>query len=170
MTVTPQERLDRWLEQVYAMEKEAEILLDMQAERLRHYPLLRQRVIDHLGETQVQAEKVRACIERRGGSAPAVKGMLGGLMGMMHAGGSALAADEVVKSSALSYAFEHLEIAAYQALMLAAEAAGDAQTRDVCAEILAQEQAMAAWLDAHMEGTVLDFLQREQIDPETAKR
>ena len=170
MTVTPQERLDRWLEQVYAMEKEAEILLDMQAERLRHYPLLRQRVIDHLGETQVQAEKVRACLERRGQSAPAVKGMLGGLMGMMHAGSTALASDEVVKASALSYAFEHLEIAAYQALRLAAEAAGDPQTRDVCTDILAQEQAMALWLGEHMEGTALDFLRREQTDPDAAKR
>lgn len=170
MTVTAQERLDRWLEQAYTMEKEAETLLDRQADRLEHYPLLRQRVVDHLDETRAQAEQLRTCLERRGRSTSTVQGMLGGLMGMVHAGGSALASDEVIKASVLGYAFEHMEIAAYQALILAAEAAGDAQTQAACTRILAQEQAIAAWLGTHLEGTVLQFLQCEQTEPEQANR
>ena len=58
--------------------------------------------------------------------------------------------DEVVKGAMSGYVFENLEIASYTVLIATAKAAGDAETRKICEQILLQEQAMADWLKAHL--------------------
>src|SRR3546814_12860689 len=75
------------------------------------------------------------------------------LAGRLTAFGQAMSglfvSDEVVKGSMASYTFEHMEISAYRSLIAAAEAVGDQQTKQVCQEILAEEEAMASWLGDH---------------------
>lgn len=170
MTETPQERLLKWLSDAYAMEKEAETMLSAQAKRIEHYPELRQRIEQHVDETRGQAEAVQGCIERLGGSLPAVKGAAASFMASVHAMGNAMMDDEVIKGSLLSYAFEHLEISVYRTLILAAQEAGDETTRAVCERILTQEQAMADWLATHLEPTVRQFIARKGSEDGTAKR
>jgi ferritin-like metal-binding protein YciE len=166
---TRNERLLQWLSDAHSMEKEAETMLKAQASRIENYPDLRQRIERHVEETQDQARRLEACIERLGGSRSAVKDTFGSLMATMHAAGNSMMSDEVVKGSGLSYAFEHLEIATYRALVVAARAAGDEQTAQVCEGILAEEQAMADWLEQHLDQTTLAFLQRDEADVQ-AKR
>lgn len=48
------------------------------------------------------------------------------------------------KLAAFTYAFEHLEIGAYELLSRVAQRAGDQGTKAVAAEILAQERAAAS--------------------------
>src|SRR3546814_19838042 len=67
--------------------------------------------------------------------------------------------DEVVKGSMASYTFEHMEISAYRSLIAAAEAVGDQQTKQVCKEILAEEEAMASWLGEHLALVTSRFLE-----------
>lgn len=43
----------------------------------------------------------------------------------------------------MSYVFEHHEIACYRSLIGAAEELGDAETAELCTEILREEEAMA---------------------------
>ena len=50
--------------------------------------------------------------------------------------------DQVVKRSITSYVFEHLEIACYRSLIGAAEELGDAETAELCTEILREEEGM----------------------------
>lgn len=77
--------------------------------------------------------------------------------------------DEVVKASLASYAFEHMEIASYRALIAAASVCGDMETKRICEEILPQEQAMADWLAERLPGTVQKFLMRDDTPDTTAK-
>ena len=91
------------------------------------------------------------------------------MMAGMHAAGNSMMSDEVIKGSGLSFAFEHLEIATYRTLIAAATAVGDTQTATVCQGILAQEQAMADWLENNLDATVLMFLERDAADVQ-AKR
>ncbi len=48
---------------------------------------------------------------------------------------------------------ENVEIAAYTALIAAAQAAGEAETSAACERILPQEIAMAKWLLDHLPDT-----------------
>jgi ferritin-like metal-binding protein YciE len=51
--------------------------------------------------------------------------------------------DTPAKLAAFAYAFEHLEIAAYEQLWRVAQRAGDAETEAVAQQILAQERTAA---------------------------
>lgn len=164
------ERLLEWLGDAYAMEKESEALLSTLAERIANYPELKQRLTEHVAETRRQVESLLGCIERLGGSPPALKGFMAKAMGSIHAVCNALMSDEVVKGAAAGLALEHLEISMYRALVAAAEQAGDRITQEVCEGILQQERAMADWLSEHLEATVLQFLWHERNPELAAKR
>lgn len=68
-----EERLMEWLRDAHAAEEQAETMLSGMAGQIEHYPELRQRIERHIEETRRQAELVRGCIERRGGSTSAIK-------------------------------------------------------------------------------------------------
>ena len=160
---------DHWLRDAHAMEKQAEQMLSAQAKRIENYPDLSARIEEHLRETQSQSARLEACIERRGESTSTLKDTAGKFTALMQGFGGMFAGDEVVKGSLASYTFEHLEIASYKVLIAAAEVVGDVETRDVCTEILREEEAMAEWLAAHIDGVTKEFLARDDLDLE-AKR
>lgn len=172
-TMTKDETIDGtlldWLRDAHAMEKHAESMLQTTASRLEHYPELRKQIERHIEQTRHQAERLRGCIERLGDDTSTFKDTTARLLGMGQALTGLFASDEVVKAAAASYAFEQMEIAAYRVLITAAEQAGDPTTKEVCQEILAEEQAMAQWLDDNLPGITRTFLARAARDA-TAKR
>lgn len=155
------DRLIQWLRDAHAMEEQAETMLKAQASRLEHYPELRQRIEQHITETQDQARQLEECLSRLGSDTSSMKDATGKMTAMMQGLGGVFAGDEVVKGGMAGYTFEHFEISAYTALSAAAEAAGDPQTLSVCRAILAEEQAMADWLKEHLPGVTQQYLQRE---------
>lgn len=158
-----------WLRDAHAMEMQAEIILKGQISRLVHYPELKRRLELHLEETQEQAKIVARCIERRGGSTSALKDVGGKAAAAMQNMSGFFASDEVLKGGLFSYAFEHLEIASYSSLIVAARYVGDEETASACATILEQERAMAAWLEERLDGLTLEYLERSVSDKD-AKR
>jgi len=170
MTRSTTERLLMWLKDAYAMEQEAETMLKAMAGRLKHYPELRGRIEAHVGETQQQSSRLKGCIEQLDGSVPVARGMLADAMAAMHAAGNSMMSDEVAKGIGISYAFEHMEIASYRALVIAARAAGREDIATVCSQILEEEEAMAKWLLGHHESVIAAFLARETTEGVTAKR
>lgn len=162
--------LDHWLRDAHAMEKQAEQMLTAQAKRIENYPELSARIEEHLAETRSQIERLEAVMDRRGESTSTMKDAAGKFTAMMQGFGGMLASDEVVKGGLASYAFEHFEIASYNALVAAAEAVGDTKTRDVCAEILREEEAMADWLADNLDEVTVTFLARDEAELDEAKR
>src|SRR5688572_28861506 len=116
MTTRAEENLMDWLRDAHAMEEQAEKMLAATAARLENYPVLKQRIEQHLEETRRQATLVRGCIERRGGDTSAVKDLTGRIVAMAQGMSGMFVTDEVVKASMSSYAFEHMEIASYRIL------------------------------------------------------
>lgn len=169
-TRTINERLLMWLQDAYTMEQEAETMLTAMAGRLEHYPELRGRIEAHVNETQQQSTRLKACIEQLDGSTPVARSMLADAMASMHAMGNSMMSDEVAKGVGISYAFEHMEIASYRALVIAAREAGRADIAAVCEDILQEEVAMAEWLLEHQESVIHAFLARETTEGVTAKR
>jgi ferritin-like metal-binding protein YciE len=143
---TPQENLLDWLRDAHAMEQQAESMLKAQSERLEHYPELKAGIDVHLQETLGQQKALEACLKRLGGSSSTLKDLTGQVMAFGQAIGGSLMSDEVIKGAMSGYVFENPEIARYTVLIAAAEAAGDTQTAAACEQILAHEEAMAAWL------------------------
>lgn len=160
----PEDRNDRllkWLRDAHAMEREADTMLRNMGSRLEHYPQLRARIEQHVDETRGQLATLERCIDRLGGSTSTAKDAIGSMMATVHAMGNAMMEDEVAKGAGLSYAFEHLEIATYRALVLAAREAGQEEIAEACETIMAEEVAMADWLFANQPDVIREFLARD---------
>ena len=167
--VKPQEHLADWLRDAHAMEMQAIQMMETQVSRLDNYPELRARIQTHIEETRGQAGRLERCMERLGASRSALKDTAGRFVAVMQGLSGMIASDEVVKGGMFSYAFEHLEIAAYEILIEAARAVGDEETRRVCEENLEEEKRMAAWLSDNMGAVVQRYLERDLVGAD-AKR
>jgi ferritin-like metal-binding protein YciE len=156
--------LTDWLRDAHGMEQQAVEILKRQAGRLESYPELRQRIEQHVHETERQAERLEGCLRRLDADTSIVKDLMGKFTGNMGAITNAAAEDEVMKNVLADYAFEHFEIAAYKSLIAAAETLGDGETASVCRQNLKEEEEMAAWVDKHIEPLTRAFLQRDSAD------
>lgn len=146
----------------HAVENQAIELLERQVGRLDNYPAMRERMRQHIEESREQAHRLDELLDALGTSASSIKdtamSFVGNMAAMMHAPAS----DEVVKNSFANYAFEHYEIASYRALLTLAEAVGHSAALPLLGRSLAEEQAMAQWIDDHLKQTTLTFLERSE--------
>lgn len=163
------ERLDQWLRDAHAMEKQAEQMLEAQARRIENYPELKARIEQHVTETERQSERVRECLQRLGSDSSTLKDAGTKLMGLGQGLSGIFTSDEVMKGILASYTFEHMEIASYKILVATARRLGDMETARVCEEILQEEVAMARWLEERLEGLTEKFLDLEMDETATAK-
>ena len=170
MTTDAREHLLDWLRDAHAMEQQAEKMLKAQAARIEHYPRLKARIEQHIEETLGQQEALEGCITRLDGSPSVIKDTMGKLAALGQAVGGMTASDEIVKGAMAGYVFENVEIASYTALIAAADAVGDHETKRVCEQILEQEVAMSEWLAAHLPEVVQVFLTRSETPGATARK
>ena len=131
-----------YLRDAHALERQAEGLLEASAERVDDEEL-EASFRDHLEETRHHREQISSLLEERGARPSLVKDA------MLKAGGLNLSAffgaqlDSTTKLAGFAYAFEHLEIAAYELLQRVAARAGDEGVVAVAEEILAEESRAA---------------------------
>lgn len=164
-----EQRLTEWLRDAHAAEQQAETMLSGMARRVEHYPDLKARIEQHIGETQRQAERLRGCLERRGDGTSAMKDTGGKMLGLGQAMSGMFAGDEVMKSCIASYAFEAMEIASYRILIQTAREVGDEETARACEQSLHEEEEMAEWLEKNAGTLTHQYLAREQTPGATAK-
>ncbi|MBI2513406.1 MAG: ferritin-like domain-containing protein [Opitutae bacterium] len=145
------QQLIAWLNDAHAMELSLAKVLENHAEDADRLPDIRARDEDHLAETREHARKLERCLDQLGASKPsAVKNAIGTVMGKMQGALSAPFGDEIMKNAISDFAAEHMEIACYRALVIAAEEIGEVQVARICNEILADEESMAQWLDQRL--------------------
>lgn len=137
------QRLNRYLADAHALEEQAAQLLK-KGPKLVEVPELAGAFEDHLAETRRHSGLVEERLRARGESPSAIKDAalrLGALnLGMFFKA----QVDTPVKLAGFAYAFEHLEVAAYELLKRVATRAGDEQTAAAATGILVQERAAAA--------------------------
>jgi ferritin-like metal-binding protein YciE len=135
------EQLRKYLADAHAIEAQAIQLLEQAAAEDEIYR-------KHLEETRGHERKVEERLEALGGDPSSLKDSA------MRAGGLSWATffdthpDTPGKLAAFAYAFEHLEIAAYEELKRVAQRVDDTDTVRVADEILTEERAAAATLAA----------------------
>ncbi|MGY6662427.1 MAG: ferritin-like domain-containing protein [Glycocaulis sp.] len=158
------ERLVQWLRDAHAMEEQAETMLKGHLDRVKHYPQFEARVREHLEETKDQAEIVRGCLESLGEDTSSLKDAGSKLLAKGQAISGMFADDEIMNWALALHAFENLEVASYTVLIAAAETAGETEIAEACGEILAQEEAMAAWVKDNLQTLTLAYLGRDASD------
>jgi len=145
----------------YAMEQQALSIIDRQLDRLENYPEMLARLRQHRTETERQAERMETALHRLGTDSSALKTGMAKLSSNMQAMMNTFAGDEVVKDIISNYTFEHYEIVNYRILAATAEAAGETEIARLARENLAEEEAMAGWLDQNYSATLASYLSRE---------
>ena len=147
------EQLDKYLADAHAIEAQAIELLEKGPEMVGD-PELAGILEEHLAETRDHQELVESRLDARNATASKLKdvAMRAGALGW----GSFFQAhpDTPGKLAAFAYAFEHLEMGAYEQLRRVAERAGDAETAQTAVRILEQEREAAKRISSRFDRAV----------------
>lgn len=131
-----------YLRDAHALEGQGEELLEAGAKRVKDEQL-EAAFRDHLEETSRHRQRIAHLLDERGARPSMVKDAI------LKAGGLNLSAffgaqpDSTTKLAGFAFAFEHLEIAAYELLWRVAARAGDEGVVAAAEEILAEERSAA---------------------------
>lgn len=158
-----------WLRDAHAMEQMSESILEKQVKRTKSYPHVQEKIREHLETTKRQAERLERVIKKLDGGTSRMKEGMGKMIGNLGALVNSASEDEVVKNGIGDFAVEQYEIACYKSLIAAADHLRFPEVKQVCEEILHEEQEMAAWLDANIGDVTSSFLDRKQ-NGQQAKR
>jgi ferritin-like metal-binding protein YciE len=152
------DRLIAWLNDAHAMEQGLIQILETHSRRAREVPEISVRAAEHADETREHAERVRQCLELLETSPSTAKSTFSAIIGAVEGASTAVFSDELMKNILADYASEHFEIAAYTALIRAAEEAGESEIVALLEENLREEEQMAQWLFERIPEAVLHTL------------
>ncbi len=137
------EQLDKYLSDAHAIEVQAIQLLEKGPE-LAGTSELAAAYEDHLAQTRRHEQLVDERLRSHGESPSKIKDAALRLGALNWGTFFAAQPDTPAKLAAFAYAFEHLEIGAYELLSRVAQRAGDRETKVMAAEILDQERTAAS--------------------------
>ncbi len=142
--------LTAWLKDAYSMEVGLVPVLENHAKDAKDYPEMARRIQQHADVTRQHASLVKSCLERLGEEPSTLKAGVGKFTGAAGSIATGAAEDEVVKNGLTDFASENFEIASYKALIAAANQYGDAETAQICQQILRDEEEMAHFLEQQL--------------------
>ena len=146
------------LRNAHAMEKQALSIMQPQLNRLEHYPQVSALLDRHIRETEAQIQRIDQIFETLNESSSGLKDTMLSLSGSMAAMTHSMATDEILKNSLANFAFEHFEIAAYTALLTAAQEANVAQAIPLLEQNLQEEVAMASAIHDGLPDVVRQYI------------
>ncbi|HEU5061960.1 MAG TPA: DUF892 family protein [Solirubrobacterales bacterium] len=158
----PQTQLVKYLTDVHSIEEQARIQMERAPKMVEGQ--LSESFQRHLGETESQEQRVRRRLEARDASPSKVKDVAGkaGAFGMVLFARSQ--PDTPGKLVMHAFSYEHMEVAAYELLAIAAREAGDEETAAMAEEIADEEREMAGRLAASWDEAVEQALRA--VDPD----
>jgi ferritin-like metal-binding protein YciE len=139
-----------WLNDAHAMELELLPALRSHAYHFRDRPDAQSRIEAHVSETEQHVERMRQALKELGSSPATVNGSLASVIGTAHKISGGILAYARLKDTITDFAAEQLEIAAYTALIAAAEHIGEGEVARLCRLNRGEDEAMAEWLDAQI--------------------
>ncbi|HEX6134228.1 MAG TPA: DUF892 family protein [Longimicrobiales bacterium] len=161
------ERLLAWLSDAYALEKAQIPILENHAADAERHPHVRAKHLEHLDRTKRHVKKVKQCIRLLGRKPSKAKDAMGRISGALSSLSTEPFDDEVVRNFVADFASENLEIASYDAIIVAARDAGHEKIARICEEILEDEEEMVDWLRSNLPRAVRDTLDDLNISQPT---
>lgn len=119
---------------------------------------------EHLGETERHEEIVRERLEANGADPSKLKDLAGKAGGWGMLLFAKAQPDTPGKLIAHAFSYEHMELATYELLRRAAEAAGDEETASAARAIASEERRMAERLESRFDGAVQASLRSLEPD------
>ncbi|HEX6602181.1 MAG TPA: DUF892 family protein [Solirubrobacterales bacterium] len=158
----PQTQLVKYLTDVHSIEEQARIQMERAPKMVEG--ALSDSFQRHLGETESQEQRVRARLEAHDASPSTLKDMAGkaGAFGMVLFARSQ--PDTPGKLAMHAFSYEHMEVAAYELLAIAAREAGDQETAAMAETIADEEREMAGRIAASWDEAVEQALR--EVDPD----
>ncbi len=141
-----QELFVTWLNDAHAMENTVAAALKDQVALAEGQPEVQKAIEGHLEATHRHMEIVEGCLESLGESTSGMKDTMAKMGGKMQSMMQAGAGDTLVKAALNDYSAEHMEIASYEALIVAANELGHTDIATKLQGILEDEKQMANWL------------------------
>ncbi|MGV2186560.1 ferritin-like domain-containing protein [Rhizobium rhizogenes] len=151
------------LRNAHAMEHQALSIMKPQLSRMESYPDIVAKLEQHIQETRGQIIRLESILDELDEDHSKLKDVALSLTGMVSAMGHTMAEDEVLKNSFANFAFENFEIAAYRSLLTIAEAGSFRAATTALQSNLAEEQAMAQWLDENLAAVTRKFLLLREV-------
>jgi ferritin-like metal-binding protein YciE len=152
--------LVHWLRDAHAMERATIDNIERLLDRMKDYPAVCERYRQHLDESRQQLERLDTCLHDLGTDSSSIKDTATRVLGVAQVYATGAANDEPMKHCLAAYAYEHFEIASYEALIEAADLCGMAGVREACEMSLNEERAMADWLDKNLRLVARQYLQQ----------
>ncbi|QKK26807.1 ferritin-like domain-containing protein [Rhizobium hidalgonense] len=156
------------LRNAHAMENQALSIMKPQLKRIENYPEVAEKLDQHIRETDAQIVRLEDILDGLNEDKSTLKDLALSFTGSMAALGHTVADDEILKNSFANFAFENFEAAAYKSLLRVAEAGGYVAAMTGLQANLAEELAMAEWLNDNVVALTSKFLALRQVG-ETAK-
>ncbi|WP_064692794.1 ferritin-like domain-containing protein [Rhizobium aegyptiacum] len=156
------------LRNAHAMENQALSIMKPQLKRIENYPEVAEKLDRHIRETDGQIVRLEEILDGLNEDKSTLKDLALSFTGSMAALGHTAAGDEILKNAFANYAFENFEAAAYKSLLTIAEAGGHGAALSGLQANLAEEQAMAEWINDNLVALTTKFLSLRQAG-ETAK-
>jgi ferritin-like metal-binding protein YciE len=150
------------LRNAHVMEVQARELLERQSGQLDDYPDVEAKISSHLRKTNEQLQRLEKCLEFCGESTSNLKDAATSIVTNSQAMGHAMADDDILKNTFTDNAFENYQIAAYKSLLTLCRAANVESARPLLDASLKEEEAMAEWVDSHIEEITMDYLNHQQ--------
>jgi ferritin-like metal-binding protein YciE len=147
------EQVVKYLADAHAIENQAIQLLE-HGQKIIGDGDLAKAMSEHLDETRAHQASVEARLEALGGSPNKLKDAAMRLGALNWGGFFQAQPDTPAKLAAFAYAFEFLEVGAYEQLRRVALRAGDTETERIASTILTDERAAAATIAAHWDDAV----------------
>lgn len=158
----PQTQLVKYLTDVHSIEEQARIQMERAPKLVEG--AFAESFQRHLGETESQEQRVRRRLEAHDASPSKLKDVAGqaGGFGMVLFARSQ--PDTPGKLAMHAFSYEHMEVAAYELLGIAAREAGDEETAAMAATIADEEREMAGRIAAAWDEAVEQSLRRVEPD------
>src|SRR5829696_5021256 len=158
----PQTQLVKYLTDVHSIEEQARIQMERAPKMVEGG--LSESFRRHLGETESQEQRVRGRLEAHDASPSKLKDAAGkaGAFGMVLFARSQ--PDTPGKLVMHAFSYEHMEVAAYELLGIAAREAGDEETAAMAEVIADEEREMAGRLAASFDEAVEQALREVEPD------
>jgi ferritin-like metal-binding protein YciE len=157
------------LKNAHATTRQGRVLVAAQLERVENYPQIKEKLAMHLREKDAQLLRLERLLSSYGESPSAIKDTAMSVAAGVAAIASAATADEVVKNSFATLAQAKYEAAAFETLIVFAEAAGEKEALQPLQKCLSESRGLASFVEENLRGTAVRFLQL-RAEGQRAKR
>jgi len=134
-------------------------LVQTQLNRLEHYPQLKAKLQIHQKEKEAQLDRIERILSSLGGAPSTLKDIAGSASAMMGGMTAAMADDEILKNSFTTYGLANFEAAAYESLILLAQASSNLEAMPLLQQSLSEERGMACFIAENLRATGIRFLE-----------